>query len=208
MKHNASQSTLDAVCDRCRTPRADPRETESGCAPEGPGYPNDRRTAYPAISGSSTNCAVPSKSGYRNVSPLFNGLETSANLITGGLLRPIYGDSVKKNPDGTALNSNMFYVSGAPEWPSAQSRILLHLPCGERDEGRGRSFETRSSGDPHRHFIPPRPVPAVAGLSYGGFGGTQIILQRSAILLSGALPSLSTAGVSCGLLHKRGLDLT
>src|SRR5438105_14479689 len=48
------------------------------------------------------------KSGYRNVSPLFNGLETSANLITGGLLRPVYADSTKKNADGTSLNSNMF----------------------------------------------------------------------------------------------------
>src|SRR6266568_3190840 len=47
------------------------------------------------------------KSGYRNVSPLFNGLETSANLITGGLLRPIYADSTKVLPNGTKLNTNM-----------------------------------------------------------------------------------------------------
>src|SRR5689334_7876479 len=40
------------------------------------------------------------KSGYRNVSPLFNGLETSANLISGGLLRPVYSDSTKKLADG------------------------------------------------------------------------------------------------------------
>ncbi len=33
------------------------------------------------------------KSGYRNVSPLFNGLESAANLVNGGLLRPVYRDS-------------------------------------------------------------------------------------------------------------------
>src|SRR5450755_4682995 len=33
------------------------------------------------------------KSGYRNVSPLFNGLETAGNFINGGLLRPVYHDS-------------------------------------------------------------------------------------------------------------------
>src|ERR1700761_7148198 len=35
------------------------------------------------------------KSGYRNVSPLFNGLEASANFLNGGLLRPVYSTSSK-----------------------------------------------------------------------------------------------------------------
>ena len=53
------------------------------------------------------------KSGYRNVSPLFNGLEVSGNLLSGGLLRPVYGDSVTQIPGPTAgstitLNTNMF----------------------------------------------------------------------------------------------------
>ncbi len=46
------------------------------------------------------------KSGYRNVSPLFNGLETSANFISGGLLRPVYKDSTKLTTTGTPLTSN------------------------------------------------------------------------------------------------------
>jgi hypothetical protein len=33
------------------------------------------------------------KSGYRNVSPLVNGLELASNFLNGGLLRPVYGDS-------------------------------------------------------------------------------------------------------------------
>jgi hypothetical protein len=35
------------------------------------------------------------KSGYRNVSPLLNGLEASANFLNGGLLRPVYATSSK-----------------------------------------------------------------------------------------------------------------
>ncbi|MGH9711713.1 MAG: hypothetical protein ACRD5M_00205 [Candidatus Acidiferrales bacterium] len=48
------------------------------------------------------------KSGYRNVSPLFNGLESAGNLANGGLLRPVYSDSTIVLPDGTLLNTNMY----------------------------------------------------------------------------------------------------
>ncbi len=37
-----------------------------------------------------------------------NGLELSANFLNGGLLRPVYADSNKSLPDGTALTTNMF----------------------------------------------------------------------------------------------------
>jgi hypothetical protein len=46
--------------------------------------------------------------GYRNVSPLFNGLEVASNFFTGGLVRPVYGDSKKTLPDGSPLNTNLF----------------------------------------------------------------------------------------------------
>jgi len=45
-------------------------------------------------------------SGYRNVSPVFNGLEVAGNFLTGGLLRPVYGDSSKRLPNGEPLNTN------------------------------------------------------------------------------------------------------
>src|SRR5216684_6254465 len=48
------------------------------------------------------------KSGYRNVSPLFNGLELAGNFLNGGLLRPVYSDSAKLLADGTPLTTNMF----------------------------------------------------------------------------------------------------
>src|ERR1700722_13665151 len=45
--------------------------------------------------------------GYRNVSPLFNGLEVASNFFTGGLARPVYGDSSKTLPNGAPFNTNM-----------------------------------------------------------------------------------------------------
>jgi len=44
--------------------------------------------------------------GYRNASPVFNGLEVAGNFLTGGLLRPVYGDSTKKLANGAPLNTN------------------------------------------------------------------------------------------------------
>src|SRR5215469_17984972 len=46
--------------------------------------------------------------GYRNISPLFNGLEVAGNFFSGGLLRPVYGDSQKLLPNGKPLNTNMY----------------------------------------------------------------------------------------------------
>src|SRR5258708_21050960 len=46
------------------------------------------------------------KAGYRSVSPLFNSLETSANFLNGGLLRPVYSDSTNKTKtNGTPLTN-------------------------------------------------------------------------------------------------------
>src|SRR5437660_10462767 len=48
------------------------------------------------------------KAGYRNVSPIFNGLEVASNFLNGGLLRPVYSDSTNKTKtDGTPLTTNM-----------------------------------------------------------------------------------------------------
>src|SRR5215470_12384253 len=47
------------------------------------------------------------KAGYRNVSPLMNGLEIASNFLSGGLLRPVYADSSKVAVDGTPLRSNL-----------------------------------------------------------------------------------------------------
>jgi len=74
------------------------------------------------------------KSGYRNVSPLFNALESSANFLNGGLLRPTYPDSTVVLPDGVALNSNMFTTPVLTEIRQVQSGFCFscHNPHVER----------------------------------------------------------------------------
>src|SRR6202000_1011372 len=46
--------------------------------------------------------------GYRNVSPVFNALEVASNFLTGGLVRPVYGDSKKVLSNGSPLHTNNF----------------------------------------------------------------------------------------------------
>ncbi len=70
------------------------------------------------------------KAGYRNVSPLFNGLELSANFLNGGLLRPTYGNSDKVLADGTPLNTNMFTTQAFTQIRQVQSGfcVACHNP--------------------------------------------------------------------------------
>src|SRR6266849_5186846 len=74
------------------------------------------------------------KSGYRNISPLMNGLELSANFLNGGLLRPVYADSTKLLPDGTALNTNTFTTPSFTQIRQVQAGFCLtcHNPHVER----------------------------------------------------------------------------
>src|SRR6202049_3310421 len=61
------------------------------------------------------------KAGYRNVSPLMNGLELASNFLNGGLLRPVYGDSSKIAVDGTPLKSNLASTPSFTNVNQAQS---------------------------------------------------------------------------------------
>lgn len=65
------------------------------------------------------------KSGYRNVSPLFNGLESAGNLVNGGLLRPVYKNSTIVLPDGTLLNTNMYSSPVLTETRQVQAGFCL-----------------------------------------------------------------------------------
>jgi hypothetical protein len=74
------------------------------------------------------------KSGYRNVSPLFNGFEVAGNFLSGGALRPVYHDSAKKLSDGRPFNSNNFTtpVLTTPEQASAGFCYTCHQALIER----------------------------------------------------------------------------
>jgi len=144
------------------------------------------------------------KSGYRNVSPLFNGLELSANFLNGGLLRPVYSDSTKLLADGTPLNSNLFTTPAFTQMRQAQAGFCFtcHNPHVER-----------MGNDPNK-----REVPELSGV-LNDFRPDQIRPLRDYHLVDaqgnqilpdtpggpapqGALPSLGAAGITCDLCHN------
>jgi hypothetical protein len=156
------------------------------------------------------------KSGYRNVSPLFNGLESAGNLVNGGLLRPVYSDSTIVLPDGTLLNTNMFTSPVLTETRQVQAGFCF--TCHNAD------VEVLGN-DPTM-----REVPQLAGLgtcSPAPAAGLQCFQPQLLRPLrdyvevdangnqllpptpggeppAGALPSLGAAGITCDYCHDEG----
>ncbi len=151
------------------------------------------------------------KSGYRNVSPLFNGLETAGNFINGGLLRPVYHESNVVLPDGVTLNTNMFTSSPITEVRQMQAGFCY--TCHNAD--------VEKLGDYSTQF---REVPQLSGLA-GSFrpdlfrplrdyhmvdaNGNQILpATPGGAPPPGAQPSLGASGISCDFCHNEaGADL-
>jgi hypothetical protein len=150
------------------------------------------------------------KSGYRNVSPLFNGLEFSSNLLAGGLLRPVYGDSNIILPDGTPLISNMFTTPVLVETRQVQAGFCYTCHNAHIE---------RMGEDPTK-----REVPQLAGLGANfrpdllrplrdyhmvDANGNQIIpTDVGGYPPTGAQPSLGAAGITCDFCHNvTGPDL-
>ena len=151
------------------------------------------------------------KSGYRNVSPLFNGLEASGNLLGGGLLRPVYADSTIVLPDGVLLNTNMFTSSPITETRQDQAGFCFtcHNPHIER------------LGDTN---LSAREVPQLPGVQANfrpdlfrplrdyhlvDANGKQVLPdQPGGPPPPGAKPSLGAAGITCDVCHNvAGPDL-
>lgn len=150
------------------------------------------------------------KSGYRNVSPLFNGLETTGNFISGGLLRPVYKDSTVVLPDGTPLNTNMFTSSPLTETRQVQAGFCF--TCHNAD------IEVLGDDPTYRE------IPQLPGLQ-ANFDPTVFRPLRDYVLVdsngqqvlpaqpggdppSGSLPSLGAAGITCDVCHDMaGPDL-
>jgi len=150
------------------------------------------------------------KSGYRNVSPLFNGLELSANFLNGGLLRPVYSDSTKLAPDGTALTSNMYTTPAFTQMRQVQAGFCFtcHNPHVER-----------MGNDPNKREVPELPdvlgdfrpdlIRPLRDYHLVDAQGNQILPDSiGGAAPAGALPSLGAAGISCDLCHNvGGIDL-
>jgi len=155
------------------------------------------------------------KSGYRNVSPLFNALEVAGNLLNGGLLRPVYSDSVKTTTaaDGSIipLNTNLFTTPAFVNVNQVRAGFCIGCHNGPF---------LRRADDPTK-----REVPELAGVG-ANFLPEQFRPLRDYHLVDvtgkqvippepggdpppGSLPSLGAAGVTCDVCHNlAGADLT
>jgi hypothetical protein len=143
------------------------------------------------------------KSGYRNVSPLFNGLETAGNLITGGVLRPVYGDSTKIASDGTPLKTNMFTSPVITN--GSQLRAGFCFTCHAANA-------ERLGEDPSKREIPeittgagfrPDQLRPLRDYHFVDSGGKQMLPATiGGPPPVGSLPSPSTAGISCDFCHN------
>jgi hypothetical protein len=152
------------------------------------------------------------KSGYRNVSPLFNGLETAGNFITGGLLRPVYSTSTKTDSStGQPLTTNMF--TSSPIADGTELRAGFCYTC------HNANYE-RLGNDPTKREVP-EVTTGAASAAGGGFrpdlfrplrdyhmvdsSGNQLLPPViGGYPPAGALPSNGTAGISCDLCHNEG----
>ena len=151
------------------------------------------------------------KSGYRNVSPLFNGLEMSANLLNGGLLRPVYADSAKTTTaaDGSIipLNTNMFTT---PLYQNvSQVRAGFCLAChngpfmrdGDTDLSKREVPELHGTGV---NFVPELIRPLRDFHLVDSTGKQVLPATIGGDPPPGAGPSLGAAGITCDLCHNLG----
>ena len=150
------------------------------------------------------------KSGYRNVSPLFNGLELSANFLNGGLLRPVYSDSSKLLPDGTPLISNMYTTPGFTQMRQVQAGFCFtcHNPHVETMGNNPNTREVPELDAVGNDFRPDQIRP-LRDYHLVDAQGHQILPDTpGGPAPAGAQPSLGAAGVTCDLCHNlAGPDL-
>jgi hypothetical protein len=155
------------------------------------------------------------KSGYRNVSPLFNGLELSANFLNGGLLRPVDADSSKTLTlaDGTIVpfTTNMFTT---PIFQNVnQLRAGFCLGC------HNGPLMKASDSDPTLREVPelagtgadfvPETLRPLRDYHMVDSNGNQILpASIGGEPPPGSGPSLGAAGITCDMCHNlQGPDL-
>jgi len=144
------------------------------------------------------------KSGYRNVSPLFNGLEMSANLLNGGLLRPVYSDSSKTLTlaDGTIIpfNTNMYTT---PEFQNInQVRAGFCLACHNGPLLTPATREVAELAGTGGSFVPELIRPLRDFHLVDGSGNQVLPLEVGGDPPPGSVPSLGAAGITCDMCHN------
>ena len=160
------------------------------------------------------------KSGYRNVSPLFNGLEAAGNFASGGLLRPVYHDSTIVLPDGTILNTNMYSSPILTETRQVQAgfcfschnadaEILGENPA-LREVPQLAGLGTCNPAPPagQQCFQPQLFRPLRDYVNVDSNGNQVLPATPGGNPPTGAQPSLAAAGITCDYCHdENGPDL-
>jgi hypothetical protein len=150
------------------------------------------------------------KSGYRSASPLMNGLELSANFLNGGLLRPVYADSNKSLPDGTALTTNMFTSPVLKYNREVQAGFCFtcHNPHVERMGDNPGTREVPELSGVLNDFRPDQIRPLRDYYLTDAYGVQVLPDQPGGPAPDGAKPSLGAAGITCDVCHNvAGPDL-
>jgi hypothetical protein len=148
------------------------------------------------------------KSGYRNVSPLFNGLEMSANLLNGGLLRPVYADSTKTLTlaDGTIIpfTTNMFSTDLFVNVNQVRAGFCLGCHNGP--------LMKEADTDPTKREVPeistggkfvPELIRPLRDYHLIDNAGKQVLpAEIGGDPPAGSGPSLGAAGITCDMCHN------
>lgn len=155
------------------------------------------------------------KSGYRNVSPLFNGLETSANLLNGGLLRPVYANSSKTTTmaNGTVIPFDTNFYTTPVYQNVSQVRAGFCLGC------HNGPFMKQADTEPAFKEVPelagtgsafvPEIFRPLRDYHLVDSNGNQILPSTiGGPPPAGSGPSLGAAGITCDMCHNlQGPDL-
>jgi hypothetical protein len=155
------------------------------------------------------------KSGYRNVSPLFNGLELSANFLNGGLLRPVYADSSKTLTlaNGTIIpfTTNMFTTPVFENVNQLRAGFCLGCHNGPLMKGADTNPALREVPElagTGAGFVPELIRPLRDYHLVDGNGNQVLPATIGGDPPPGSGPSLGAAGITCDMCHNmQGPDL-
>ena len=149
------------------------------------------------------------KSGYRNVSPLFNGLELSANFLNGGLLRPVYGDSTKTltlgNGSVIPFNTNMFTTPVFEHLNQLRAGFCLGchngplMKAADSDPTKREVPELAGTG---ASFVPELIRPLRDYHLVDGKGNQVLPDTIGGDPPAGSSPSLGAGGITCDMCHN------
>jgi hypothetical protein len=144
------------------------------------------------------------KSGYRNVSPLFNGLELAGNFLSGGRLRPVYADSPKLRLDNQPFGGN--YITSPSYVHVNQVQAGFCMGCHNPHVVRmGENPATREVPEVNAlgNAFLPETIRPLRDYHLVGAGGQQILpAEPGGLPPPGARPSLGAAGITCDVCHN------